>query len=170
MLRITAAIWGFTGVAVFLAYAVYNLLQHTIVALDNPMTVVQWGLLLLNIIFMAYSEGYKGFQKSFSPRVAARVLYLSRHANILQTIFAPIFCLGYFGTTRRRQISVFILTGALMLLVAVVKGLDQPWRGIIDAGVVVGLSWGLIAFIVFVIQAFTQPDFAYSAEINDVKQ
>lgn len=167
MLRLTAAVWGFLGVAVFLAYAIYRLLQHTIDAMDHSLTVVQWSVLFINVVFMAYSEGYKGFQKSFSPRVAARVLYLRQNATILQTIFAPLFCLGYFGTTRRRQISVFILTAALFLLVMLVRTLDQPWRGIIDAGVVVGLSWGLISFIVFVMQAFTQRDFAYSAEVNN---
>lgn len=167
MLRFTAVAWGFTGVTVFLAFAVLGLIKHAWGVFDYPLSAVQWTLLITNIIFMAYWEGYKGFQKSFSPRVAARVLYLSRHATIMQTIFAPAFCLGYFGTTRRRQVSVVILTVALTVLVIAVKGLDQPWRGIIDVGVIVGLSWGLVSFILFTLQAFTGKDFAYSAEVND---
>ena len=166
MLRLSAAAWGFTGVTVFLAYTIYRLLQHTIVAFDYSMSMLQWTVLVLNVIFMAYSEGYKGFQKSFSPRVAARVLYLSQHATWMQALFAPLFCMGYFGTTKRRQITAFILTAGLVLLVMLIRMLDQPWRGIIDAGVVVGLGWGLISFIIFVIQAFTQQEFSYSAEVK----
>ena len=166
MLRISAATWGFIGVVAFLSFAVYRLLQHTLQAMDQPLSLLQWSLLIINVVFMAYSEGYKGFQKSFSPRVAARVLYLSRHATLVEALFAPLFCLGYFGTSRKRQLSVMILTIALIVLVMVVKELSQPWRGIVDAGVVVGLSWGVVSFIVFVIQAFTVDDFPYSAEVH----
>ena len=30
-------------------------------------------------------------------------------------------------------------------LIVLIRKLDQPWRGIVDAGVVVGLGWGLVA-------------------------
>ncbi len=30
-----------------------------------------------------------------------------------------------------------------------VRALAQPWRGIVDAGVVVGLTWGCVAILVF---------------------
>ncbi len=167
MLRIVAAIWGFTGVVLFIGYAVYRLSSYSLDVLDYPLLPWQWLLLLANVFFMAYSEGYKGFQKSFSPRVAARVLYLSQHAKGLQIVFAPAFCLGYFGTTRRRQISACLLTVLLVGVIMLVKSLEQPWRGIIDAGVVVGLSWGLISFVFFVIQAFSQEDFPHSAEVSN---
>ena len=166
MLRITAAMWGFIGVVAFLAYAVFRLSQHSFDVFHYPLSVWQWLLLIANIIFMAYSEGYKGFQKNFSPRVAARVLYLRQHGKGLQLWLAPAFCLGYFGTSRRRQISVYVLTALLILLIMFVKTLAQPWRGIIDVGVVVGLSWGLLSFIVFVVQAFTRKSFPYSAEVK----
>jgi hypothetical protein len=32
--------------------------------------------------------------------------------------------------------------------------LPQPWRGIVDLGVVIGLAWGLAALGVFSVQAF----------------
>lgn len=166
MLRFTAATWGVLGVVVFLAYAVLSLLEHAIAAFEQSMSVLHWAVLVVNVVFMAYVEGYKGFQKGFSPRVAARVLYLRDHASLIQGILAPLFCLGYFGTTRRRQVSVIALTLLLLILVTAVGGLDQPWRGIIDAGVVVGLSWGLLSFIIFVVIAFTQKEFPYSAEVT----
>ena len=35
----------------------------------------------------------------------------------------------------------------LIALVVVVRDFDQPWRGIVDGGVVVGLTWGLVALL-----------------------
>jgi hypothetical protein len=46
-----------------------------------------------------------------------------------------------------------------------VSFVSQPWRGIIDAGVVLGLGWGIISLIIFSIQAFGAGEFPYSAEV-----
>ena len=40
------------------------------------------------------------------------------------------------------------------MLVFVVHQLGQPWRGILDAGVVVGLTWGSAAVLLFAVRAF----------------
>jgi len=36
---------------------------------------------------------------------------------------------------------VFAGTAAIVVLVLLVHRLEQPWRGIVDAGVVTGLTW-----------------------------
>ncbi|CAA0079867.1 Uncharacterised protein [BD1-7 clade bacterium] len=166
MLRKAAAIWGFVGVTSFLGFAVFRLYDNTFQAFESNLTLFQWVLLFANIVFMSYSEGYRGFQKNFSPRVAARIRYLKDSADLKSGLFAPAFCMGYFGTTRRRQISVIVLTLALMALISVVRTLPQPWRGIIDAGVVVGLTWGLISLFVMVWLAFTSNDFDHPHEVQ----
>ena len=33
---------------------------------------------------------------------------------------------------------------AIFVLVVIVRALPQPWRGIVDGGVVVGLLWGVV--------------------------
>ena len=35
----------------------------------------------------------------------------------------------------------------VVVLIIGVRMLEQPWRGIVDAGVVVGLTWGLLAIL-----------------------
>ena len=40
----------------------------------------------------------------------------------------------------------------IVAFVLVIPYLAQPWRGIVDAGVVVGLLWGLITIVVFAFQ------------------
>jgi uncharacterized membrane protein YedE/YeeE len=48
-----------------------------------------------------------------------------------------------------------------------VRLLSQPWRGIIDGGVVVGLAWGLVSLVIFGYQAFTAEDFPFSPEVPE---
>ncbi|MEM6296272.1 MAG: hypothetical protein AAGA54_33685, partial [Myxococcota bacterium] len=46
-----------------------------------------------------------------------------------------------------------IMLSGIFCLIVIVKQLDQPWRGIIDAGVVVGLSMGLLSIIYYAVRA-----------------
>jgi hypothetical protein len=160
-----AALWGATGVLALLSYAVARLTPVAIQTFEFPLTSLHWIALLLFVVFMAYSEGYKGFQLKFSPRVAARCLYLSQHPTLLRLVLAPLFCMGFFHTTRRRQIVTICVTLAIFGLVQVVYLVNQPWRGIIDFGVVVGLVWGSASLIYFLAQAFTNKAFNHSAEM-----
>jgi hypothetical protein len=73
--------------------------------------------------------------------------------------------MGYFHATRRRQITSWSLTLGIIALVIGVRYLVQPWRGIIDAGVVVGLAWGVVAVGWFAVRGLTAPTFAYSPEV-----
>jgi thiamine transporter ThiT len=73
--------------------------------------------------------------------------------------------MGFFYASRRRKITSFSVTSAIIVLIVLVRLLSQPWRGIIDAGVVVGLLWGVISLIIFSLQAFTSKDFSYSPEV-----
>ena len=159
------AFWGVTGVSLLLGFAVYRLSVIAIDAFSYSFQWYHWLLLVANTIFMAHSEGYKGFQKGFSPRVVARALYLKFNPNLLYIAVAPLFCMGYFYTTRRRLIIAYVMTLGIVLLVILFNQISQPWRGILDAGVVVGLSWGVISIIVYYVQAMGSGEFAYSAEV-----
>ena len=45
----------------------------------------------------------------------------------------------------------WVFIGALVLLIWWVRSLAQPWRGIVDGGVVLGLVWGLaVIWVLFV--------------------
>lgn len=136
-------------------------------ALDLPLLSLSWyhwAALVASIGFMGFAEGYRGFQQGFSPRVAARIRYLSQNVTPVRLLLAPLFCMGFFHIQRRRQIVTICLTLGIIGLVQLVSLLDQPWRGIVDAGVVTGLIWGLISLALFTIQAFSSSAFSHSPE------
>jgi hypothetical protein len=159
------ATWGFLGAFMLISYAVWRLTPMAMDAFNHSLSMLHWLALVANILFMAYSEGYKGFQQAFSPRVAARSLYLSRNPNALRVLLAPLFVIGYFDATRHRMIISYLLSTMIVILVILTRMVDQPWRGIIDAGVVVGLIWGLASMLYFIVQAFAEDNFSYSPEI-----
>ncbi|GGC09405.1 hypothetical protein GCM10011352_39740 [Marinobacterium zhoushanense] len=164
MLGAVAAIWGFVGVCLLFGSAIYRLGAMALDLSVQGFSWYHWVALAFSILFMGFAEGYRGFQQNFSPRVAARIRYLSRNATPMRMILAPIFCMGFFHAQRRRQIVSFCLTGGIIVLVLLVRHLDQPWRGIVDVGVVLGLTWGIISLAAFTLQAFTNPRFNYSPE------
>jgi len=58
-----------------------------------------------------------------------------------------------------------MLTIMIIMLIILVHQLEQPWRGIVDAGVVIGLGWGLVSMLYFIVQAFGTENYTYSPEI-----
>ncbi len=162
-----SALWGVLGVSALLFFAVFRISDNMLSIIDYQLSTYHWLALIVTVTFMAYSEGYRGFQQGFSPRVAARILYLSKEATWLTGGLAPFFCMGYFGTTRRRQLTSLLVTFLIFLLVVIVRHLPQPWRAIVDAGVVVGLLWGITSLLIFVWIAFNQSNFPHSPEITE---
>jgi hypothetical protein len=150
-----------------LGSAVYRLSFLATEAFSSHFQWYHWIALFVICIFMAYAEGYRGFQQRFSPRVAARALYLKSHPGVTLLVFAPFFCMGYFHATRRRKITSISLTAGIIGLVMMVRLIPQPWRGIIDAGVVLGLIWGLVSLFVFCLRAFSSRNFPYSPEVPE---
>ena len=161
---ILAAIWGFAGVFTLIAFAIFRLTPRAIEGLKMDLSTLQWIVLIGFALFMLIAEGYRGFQKKFSPRTAARVRYLRDHPTPLRLLLAPFFCMGYFFANKKTQITSICLTLGIILLVVLVARCPQPWRGIIDFGVVLGLAWGLTSFVIFTIKALTQTDYPHSPE------
>jgi hypothetical protein len=168
VIGLLGALWGITGFSLLLGYTVVRLAPIALESFAYNLGWDHWAVLILNTLLMAYLEGYRGFQKGLSPRVAARAKYLRDHPHLLYALLGPLYCIGYFHTTRRRQWAVIILTVGIVILILLVRLLNQPWRGLIDVGVLVGLSWGLVSFIIFSILAFTSETFAYSPEVPDL--
>lgn len=167
MLGVIAALWGFTGICLLFSSAIYRLGS---MALEMPLASFEWHhwlALAACLAFMGFAEGYRGFQQNFSPRVAARIRYLKENVTPLRALLAPVFCMGFFHAQKRRKIVTYCLTGGILCLILLVRLLEQPWRGIIDAGVVLGLTWGIVSLALFTFQALTRAEFNVSPETPD---
>lgn len=162
-----AAFWGVAGFVWILLDAILRLGVVAYQGLSPGLNAGEWATLVLFVLFMAYSEGYRGFQLSFSPRTAARAYYLYRHPDWLAGLLAPLFCMGFFRATRRPLLVAWVGTVLIVSIILWLRTVAQPWRGIVDAGVVVGLSWGLTTFLWNVRQAFRNGDYPVDPELPD---
>lgn len=161
------AIWGLAGVSALLTFAIVRLAGIGVASFDYGYQWYHWLALAACVVFMAYSEGYLGFQKAFSPRFAARLKHIHDNPKLVHSLLAPIFGMGYFHATRRRLVTSYLVTATILVFVYVAHHLPQPWRGIVDIGVVVGLGWGLISALVFSIRALRAGHFPYSPELPE---
>ena len=131
-----------------------------------PLSLLHWAALVFSMLYMAYAEGYKGFHQSFAPRVVIRADYLRQNPRVLHVLLAPIFCMGYIYATRRRKLLSYGLSLMIVSFVLVARMLPQPWRGIVDAGVVTGLAIGIGSIMYFLIVIMFKPErLVASAEV-----
>lgn len=157
-LRWIAALWGVIGVIALLGFAVYRLTPFVLELTHERLEWWQWMAMSAWCAFMLYSEGYRAFQQQFSPRVVARAQYLCKQATTVCIVLAPLFCVGYFAAPRRRVITAYVLMIGIIMLIVLVHFVPQPWRGIIDVGVVAGLFYGIMTLVVYGIKAMRHPD------------
>jgi hypothetical protein len=151
--RVLVALWGIGGVVALLVQAVVRLGPLALEALRMELVPLQWGVVVVWSLWMAYSEGWRGFHLRFSPRVVARAWWLAEHPTAVRVLLAPFFCMSLFGASRRGLIVARVLVLAILGLVIVIRMLEQPWRGIVDAGVVLGLALGLVSLLVHAARA-----------------
>jgi hypothetical protein len=145
---IIIASWGIVGVVALVGQALVRLAPMALEVLrDGELGTFHWAVLVAWVATNAYAEGIVGFHQKFSPRTVDRSLYLGRNPTWLRVVLAPLFCMGFFEASRRTKIVAWSLAGVIVLLVSMVRRLAQPWRGIIDAGVVVGLSVGIVSLV-----------------------
>ncbi|MEW6446184.1 MAG: hypothetical protein ACOZAQ_07920 [Pseudomonadota bacterium] len=167
MLGRIAAFWGLVGVSLLIGWAVVRLTPVAMDAWNMPWGLAEWLLAVPWLVFMLVGEGYRGFQKGFAPRVAARARYLreQEHPRPLHVLLAPLFCMGFIHATRKRRMVSFAVTSGIVVLILLVRMLPQPWRGIVDLGVVAGLAWGLLAIAWFGLYAMLSSHFDHPTDI-----
>lgn len=148
--------WGIVGVLIILLFAIVRMSFRVIDMLNYSLNFWHWLSLILFAIYMVYAEGYKGFHLNFAPRVIVRArVFLDNSSlpNALYLIIAPLLCMGYIYSTRKRKLISYLLTSGIIILVLLVRLLPQPWRGIIDVGVSLGLLLGACSIVYYWIES-----------------
>ena len=142
-----AAFWGVAGFVLLLLFSIFRLTPIALAAFDHALLWYHWLVLVLNIIFMAYTEGYRGFQKGYSPRLLTRARDLAYRPRLTSGLLAPLYCMNYFAAERQRVITAWCVLLMIVVLVLIFHQIPQPWRGLLNIGVIVGLSWGVVATV-----------------------
>lgn len=152
-LRYYGAIWGVAGIIALLCFAIYRLVPYATEALRSDLSILQWIILCAWCIFMIASEGRDGFERRIAPRIAARAEQIKTNGDNLSIILAPLYCFGYFRAPLRQMIVSYVAIAAIIIAVIAVHQFSQPWRGIVDCGVVLGLAYGVVAILARCISA-----------------
>ena len=134
--------WGSLGVVGLLMASAVRLSNIALEFFLYPVNISHWLALIMWVAFMAYTEGYKGFQQAFSPRVAARLIWLKQNPKAWLVVLAPLYAMGFIYASKKRIIISYSILIMVLVFITIAVNLPQPWRPIMDAGVVVGLLWG----------------------------
>jgi hypothetical protein len=153
-----AVIWALIGLSALFLSAIFRLAPHAIEAIQLGLSPAQWLFTILWSAFMLISEAYQGFYQRFSPRFASRALELYQKPTIKRLLLAPLFCIGFIESTRRLKLTVWGVSTAVTAAVFIVRHIDQPLRGIIDIGVILGLGFGLVSTYIATTQVFLKKE------------
>jgi hypothetical protein len=78
----------------------------------------------------------------------------TKQGTVLNYLLGPLYSMGLIHATRKRLITSWAVSLGVATLVAMVKRLPAVWRFILDAGVVVGLSYGSLSILYLFFQAW----------------
>jgi hypothetical protein len=168
-LRCLAATWGVAGVVALLGQAIWRLTPMALEPIvEHRLGPAEALIYVAWVLFSLYFEGYRAFQQRFSPRVVARALSLLRQPRPLRVMLAPAFCMAFFHATRRGLALAWGTTIMVIGFVLTLRHVPQPWRGIVDGGVVLALAWGAIAILVYFVKGLSGQSMPVSAELPEV--
>ena len=143
---VPVVLWAVIGFSALIGNAMWRLGPRAVDTVRfGELGALEWAATGIWLGFMIYSEAYRGFHQQFAPRFAARALHLSRSPAALPVLIAPLFSMGLFFATKKRLIVSWCVLLGVVTLVLGVRQIGDPWRGIIDLGVVVGLLLGTLS-------------------------
>jgi hypothetical protein len=143
--NLAVATWAVFGVAGLLVESILRLGAVAFAGLRGGFGPTEWGALALTTALLAYFEGYRGFQCSFSPRVVERAFDLGHRSGPFRIALAPLYAMALFGGSRKELVRSWLLVGGIVVMVVVVRRLPTSWRCIVDGAVAVSMTWGLVA-------------------------
>jgi hypothetical protein len=147
------AAWGVFGVVGLFGQALWRLTPIALEPIERGMSVNEWSVFAAWVLFSAYFEGYRAFQRRFCPRVVVRAFHLGRTRRPLHVALAPAYCMALFSASRRAMSLAWATVIMVMCFIVALRSVPQPWRGIVDGGVVVALAWGVAAMLYYFVRA-----------------
>jgi hypothetical protein len=151
---IAIGIWCILQVILILWMSVVRLVP-LVAGLTRPenmgaMSNLNWFLTIVWCLVMGYCEGYRGFYCKFSPVAVDRAFSLDttgRFYNIHIILLGGPYAMGLFMADKKRLITSWLLFIFIFWMIAMVKKLSFPYREMVDAGVLVGITLGMLSLV-----------------------
>eukprot|EP00591_Stephanopyxis_turris_P007146 CAMPEP_0195531298 /NCGR_PEP_ID=MMETSP0794_2-20130614/34947_1 /TAXON_ID=515487 /ORGANISM="Stephanopyxis turris, Strain CCMP 815" /LENGTH=190 /DNA_ID=CAMNT_0040663035 /DNA_START=160 /DNA_END=729 /DNA_ORIENTATION=+ len=130
--QVLASFWAMSGVVYILMKAIKRVMPIALEPFSKiegvaSLSTFQLGAYVSTCLWFAYVEGYKGFQRKFSPLVVARSLTLGSSAPLHHILLGPFYAMGLFHATKKRMIVSWSVSIGVAAIVAAVKRLPYPW-------------------------------------------
>lgn len=146
-------LWGVLGVLALLVRALWRMAPIALEPIRHgELSGFQVAIYATWVAFNGYAEGYRAFQKAFCPRVVARAHHLASAPSLVRALLAPLYCLSLFHANRKGLTVAWVMVAVIFGLVVLLGHTPQPWRGIVDGGVVTALAWGASALLIFALR------------------
>merc|ERR1719375_573994 len=115
----------------------------------SDLSMTQLAAAVAIVVFFIYYEAYKGFYKGFSPVLVRRTMAIDEYSPWYVHALGPFYIGGFFDGTRRRLAVSWGLVVAIGWLGVGTARAGYPWRYLIDLGVGVGLTLGVVSMAYF---------------------
>ena len=136
--------WAMVGILAPLAEAVFRLSFYAQEALSGPLGPLHWAFAITWTAAMTYGEGYRVFQRRFTPQAIVRAKEIARSGGWLEGLCAPLACMGLTHAPPQKLVRAWSLVGFIVAFILVIRQFPQPWRGLVDLGVVCALSYAFV--------------------------
>ncbi len=140
-------IYSIGGVIAIFSSAIYRLYPHVRESMSLEFSALNWIVLAAYLVVMIVGKGYFALHRGFVPRVINRSEQIISNGKLIDKILAPLYCMGFFKAPRKRMIISYVMIFFIVSFIVSASKIVQPWRGIIDLGVVVGLSLGILSLL-----------------------
>ncbi|MCK5050497.1 MAG: hypothetical protein KAS53_02065, partial [Candidatus Cloacimonetes bacterium] len=140
-------IYSIGGVIAIFSSAIFRLYPHVREGFSFELTTLNWVVLIAYLAVMIVAKGYFALHCSFVPRVINRSELLVENGKLIDRLLAPLYCMGFFKAPKKRIIISYAMLLLIIAFIVSASKISQPWRGIIDLGVIVGLSLGILSLL-----------------------
>ena len=140
-------IYSIGGVIAIFSSAIFRLYPHVREVFSFELTTINWIVLIAYLAVMIIGKGFFALHRGFVPRVMNRAELLAENGKLIDRLLAPLYCMGFFKAPKKRLIISYAMLLLIITFIVSASKISQPWRGIIDLGVVVGLSIGILSLL-----------------------